>query len=54
MKQTYVSLATKINNRAKMYELQIASYLFGFKFEEIFTNRKLHVALNFTSSHNKF
>ena len=54
MKQTYVSLATKINNSATMYELQIATYLFGSKFEEIFTSRKLHGALNFTSSHNKF
>ena len=54
MKQTYVSLATKINENATVYELQIVSYLFGFNFEEIMTNRKLRVALNFTSSHKKF
>ena len=54
MKQTYVSLATKINNNATMYGLQVTSYLFGSKFEGIFTSRKLCVVLNFTSSHDIF
>ena len=56
MKQTNtnISLATKINENAIIYELQIASYLFGSNFEEIITNRKLRVALNFTSSHKNF
>ena len=54
MKQTYISLATKINDDALMYELLIASYVVGSKFKERFTSRKLRVALNFTSSHKKF
>ena len=54
MKQTYILLATKINDDATMYELLIASYVVGSKFEEIFTGRKLRVSLNFTSLHKKF
>ena len=54
MKQTYIYSATKINDEAVMSELLIASYIDGSKFEEIFTSRALHVALNFTSLQKKF
>ena len=53
MKQTF-SLASKINVNALRYELVIASYAVGSKFEEIFKSRDLYVVLNFTSSHKKF
>ena len=53
MKQMYISVATKINDYALMYELLIASQVVGSKFEEILTSRKLRIALSFTSSHEK-
>ena len=34
MKQTYISLATKINDDATMYELLIASYVVSSKLQE--------------------
>ena len=54
MKQIYISLATKINDDVTVHELLIASEIVASKFEEIFTSRKLRVALQFRSSNKKF
>ena len=51
---SHLNLKSKINDDAARYELLIARYVVGSKFEEIFTSRDLRPALILRASIRNF